>query len=315
MEARGFWEKKAAGLARQVNGGWWVQRWMQIAVPACLVMACGILLFRSQGGQLALSGIAMSAAVGSLILLVSLTAWLGARRHFISREEAMVRLEAKLGLEGALSAALAGVGDWPAMPGEGGTAAAGFRWRVARVVLPGLLAVVVLGASLIVPLGSTAELATATEEPAAWGQMEDWLDTLEEEEVVDSHSADEVRERIEQLRERPEEEWFSHRSLEAGDSLKQALGQTIESMGQGLEMAEKTLAALESAGGGAAADGLREQLAQQYREATERLLASSLKLDPELLAQLSKLDPSQLQQLDPEALKELRERLRKASGT
>lgn len=310
-----MWEAKAAKLARQVNCGWWVQAWMQIAVPSCLVLACGILLFRSQGSELALSAAALRVAVGALVVIVSLVAWLVARRNFISREVALVRLEAKLELEGALSSALAGVGAWPAIAAEGGAGAAGFRWRLARVVLPGLLAVLVLGGSLMVPLGSTAELTAATEEPAAWGQMEDWLETLEEEEVVDPHSVDEVRARIEQLRDHPEEEWFSHSSLEAGDSLKQALGQSIESMGQGLEMAEQTLAALESAGGGAATEGLREQLAQQYQETTSRLQASSLKLDPELLAQLAKLDPSQLQQLDPEALKELRERLRKASGT
>jgi hypothetical protein len=310
-----FWLREAKKLAWQVNFGWLVQRFMQIAVPACLVAACGILLLRSQGWEPAPARGSAVMLVAATVLLGCLVAWLMARHRFVSWEEGLIRLEMKLGLEGALSCALAGVGEWPAGMDRLGTAPAGFRWRLTRAVLPGLLALGVLAASLVVPLGSHAKMAIGTEEPAAWGQMEDWLETLEEEEVVDPESAQQVRERIEQLRDRPEAEWFSHHSLEAGDSLKEALGQTIESMGLDLETAEQALAALQSAGTGAAEDGFRKQLAEQYQEAAERLKASALRLDPELMAQLAQLDPSQLQQLDPQALEELRERLRKASGS
>jgi len=305
-----FWAAKASQLARQINSGWFLQRWLQIAVPGFALGACGILLARYNGWE---PGRDEYIALGVAFLMTFVGAWFASRDRFVSREQAMVRLEAKLGLNTALSSAAAGVGEWPEEARDSEDLAS-YRWRWARVLLPGVLAALTFATALLIPMAEITAVVAGSEEPGAWGEMDDWLETLEEEEVVDPESVDEVREQIETLRDRPENEWFSHRSLEAGDSLKDSLQKAIQTMGKSLETLDKSLTALESTGGGAAEEGLRAELAEQYSEAMEQLRSSSLALDPGLMEQLANLDPTQLQQLSAEEMKELQERLRKSAG-
>ena len=307
-----YWRGKAKRLANQVNCGWFIQRWVTIAVPSFTLGAAGILLARYQGWEP--SHTVLLSAGGGALLATLLGAWWWARKHFLQAADAMVRLEAKLGLNSTLSAAAEGICGWPDPDPAPSPELADYQWRWARVLLPGALAAACLAAALLVPIGSSNALATTTQEPAAWGQMEDWLETLEEEEIVEPDSAEEIREQIDSLRDRPEGEWFSHHSLEAGDSLQEALQNSIQQLAQGLSMAEQALGQLPSPGA-AASEGMREKLAEQYAEAMEQLASNPLALNSKLMEQLSQLDPSQLKPLSKEQMDELRERLRKSAGT
>ena len=112
QEEERFWLARSMALVRQVNGGWWIQRWLQIGMPMCLVVACALLLARSRGWEPSSVGreeaLIPVVTVLLLLLMISFLAWLTARKKFISRDEGMVRLEVKLGLRGALSSAQAG---------------------------------------------------------------------------------------------------------------------------------------------------------------------------------------------------------------
>jgi len=309
--AREHWERRARSVARQFNTGWFVQRWIQVAVPTFIIASCAILFARYRGWEP--SAELLGGALVGLLVVTAVVAWLLAKKAFVPGEAAMVRLDSKLGLNNALATASADVCEWPDTAIDDGEAR--FRWRWDRLVLPGVLSVFTLLGALFLPIAAREAVAASTEEPAAWKQMEEWLETLEEEEIVEPESAEEVREQIDSLRDRPENEWFSHSSLEAGDSLQESLERQIQSLGDSLEMAEETLAALEASNGAAAQEEMRKKLAEQFNEAMEQMKSNQLKLDPNLMEQLKNMDPAQLKPLDPQQMKELRERLRENAGT
>jgi hypothetical protein len=106
-----------------------------------------------------------------------------------------------------------------------------------------------------------------------------------------------------------EEQWFSHSSLEATDSLKKAHRAEAERVERELGRAEKALANLEkNAGGGEAA---KERLMEEFDQALQGLQNGALKPNPELLEQMRGMDLKNLADLPPEQLQQLRENLAK----
>ncbi len=83
-------------------------------------------------------------------------------------------------------------------------------------------------------------------EPGAWEQMEDWLATLEESGVVEEEMIEELEGRIEEFRDQPEDEWFSHSSLEATDTLQDSLGMQIRDLAAEMNTLERDLSALKT---------------------------------------------------------------------
>ena len=83
-------------------------------------------------------------------------------------------------------------------------------------------------------------------EPSAWAQMEDWVETLDEEDLIEESNIEGVREKIEELRSQPEDEWFSHSSMEATDTLRDSLGRDIKNLSAELGSLERDLNALQN---------------------------------------------------------------------
>jgi len=105
-----FWLKQGGWVAAQVNGA----RWLGFAVPAFAgwSFASGCLLFITRRAGWSARPVAFTTVLA--VGLIAGLAFRRMRRHWYTREDGLVHLDAVLGLHNRLSSAAAGVGQWPA---------------------------------------------------------------------------------------------------------------------------------------------------------------------------------------------------------
>ena len=311
------WHALARRAVQKVNFGWWLDRLTPLLIVLSLVAASTILVLRSLGRPVA-ENLWFYTGAGLALGGVVLTAWLMARRHFISQKEGLVRLEDRMHLRNALTTAERGVGPWPEVPREEDRVDAGLDWNWLRVAMPFAIAAVVIAASVLIPITTVTAAKAPPSEPLAWAQMEEWMETLEEEELIEESAIEEYREKIEKLRGQPDQEWFSHSSLEATDTLRDQLSQNIQSLGAQLETAERDLNALQNYSAQLSEEA-KEQLMAEYDQALKNMAMNNLALDSDLMKALEGIDPQQLaqgqmSQMSQEQLDQLREALKKGAG-
>ena len=240
-----------------------------------------------------------------------------AKKHFIDQREGLVRLEDRLSLNNSLTSASQGARDWPAEEiKEEEVRKAGLSWNPPAVLIPILATLFLILPAIFVPI---PQLKAAVEElppnePGAWEQMEEWLAALEEEDLIEESSIEEAREKIEELRNQPEDEWFSHSSMEATDSMRDALGKDLQEAARDLETLERDLAALQNYSG-QMSEAAREMLMKEYDEALKNLDLNNMKLNQSLMDQLKNMDLSQLSKdmmnkLSKEQLQQLQKQLK-----
>ncbi|MDB6005296.1 MAG: hypothetical protein JWR15_2283, partial [Prosthecobacter sp.] len=227
-----------------------------------------------------------------------------------STTQALVRLESKLHLHNALTTAMAGRGTWPALVNA---ADDGWRWRWQTVGGPFAAFAGSLALAILLPVAQDVEAKGPTVEPQAWAQMEDWLEKLKEENIVTEEEKEEQLAKISDLRDQPPEKWFSHESLNAGDTLKEQLQRDIKQLAQNLSTAERSLNALKNYADQLSVEA-KEQLLKDFDQALADMKSSSLELDPEMLKAIAGLDPKNLKGLSESQMKQLRESMKKKAG-
>lgn len=302
------WMRQAQRTRRKVNAGWWLARAMPLLVMAGVFGFVTIFVLRSRGTELGWQHV--WPWVTSVFAVLMITAWLLARHQFISSSQALVRLESELHLHNALTTAAADRGVWPAMVP---VADDGWRWRWQTVGGPVAAFAASLALAIWLPVYQDAEVKEPTVEPQAWAQMEDWLEKLKEDQIITEEEKDEQLAKISDLRDQPPEKWFSHESLNAGDTLKEQLQHDIKRLAQNLATAERSLHALKNY-----ADQLsvetKEQLLKDFDQALADLKSSALELDPEMLKAIAGIDPKNLKGLSEEQMKQLSESMKKKAG-
>lgn len=305
---RDAWTRQASTVARKINLAWWVETLSVPLVTVGLIGACVLLLVRREVPQSQPWILALSAA-GTVVLLGGI-AWLVARRRFEKPEQSMVRIEASMRLRNALSAARAGVAPWPEVPPR---VDAGIDWAWQRVLIPPLAALAFLSAGLLIPVSARSNGAGGSpDQPLAWENLEADLERLGQEEVIDETYLEEMRKKLEELRAQEEEDWFSHSSLEATDTLKKEHSGQVEKLERELGRADKALGDLQK-NFGAMPAAEKERLLNQFDQALQGLQNGALKPNPGLLEQLQQLDPKNLGAIPPEQLQQLRENMKKAA--
>lgn len=293
------WQKTAARLRRRVNLAWWYQ---EVTIPLVLVALVGgsfALLARWYEWSL---NAWFWTVIGVLALGACGFAFWRARRKWLTMEQAYVRLDADLGLCNALSTALAGRGSWPKLL-EGQSVV---RWRAGQVALP------VVGAFLFLLFGFALPVAPAKQgspelQPYTWSRLASEVEELVEEGLIDEDYADEVKERLEELREQKAEEWFSAASLEATDSLQQAHSREMNRLKRDLMEIQKTL---KKAGNPDATKAQRQKLQQQFEEAMEGMRNGQMKPNEELMKQLSEAAKQGMEQMSEEERQRMQEKLK-----
>jgi hypothetical protein len=305
---RATWTRRAATVARKINFAWWLETLSVPLVVIGITGACVLLLVRREAPST--PSWQLAAAATGAVLLAAALAWAVARRRFEKAEQSLVRIEAAMHLRNALSAARAGVAPWPEIPPR---VDAGIDWHWRRVLVPPLAALSFLAAGLLIPVPARATAEDSRpDQPLAWENLEADLERLDQEEVIDETYLEEMRKKLEELRAQEEEDWFSHSSLEATDTLKKEHSSAVEKLERELGRADQALGNLErNAGGMPAAD--KERLLNQFDQALQGLRNGALKPNPQLLEQLQQLDPGQLGQLDPAQLQQLQQNLQKAA--
>lgn len=301
---REAWLTTAARVRRRVNLGWWLD---VLGVPALVVsLACAAAtLWLRQAGTGIATGTLAASALG-VWLVTALVCLVIARRRFESTAASLVRIEAAMSLRNALSTALAGRGPWPPPCRR---VDAGIRWNHPRLIPPlaGSLALLVAGWLIPLPPAGTAAVTTL-QAPRTWEEIDAQLDQLAREEAIDPTYLEETRKQLDDLRAQPEDQWFSHHSLEATDQLEQAHQSEAARLGRELGRADDALAAADPANHASTA-AARERALQEFDQAMQAMQQGAMKPNPQLMEQLQAIDPAQLANLTPEQLRQLRENL------
>lgn len=306
-ENRDHWIGLAKRTAKRINVAWWLERLSAPLVILSTAGACVLLMLRRDSPDTPLWQYAVG--VGIALGVLALGAWLAAKRKFETPEQSLVRIEATMKLRNSLSAARAGVTAWPdpQMNVESGV-----RWNWPRLLVPTLGAILLLSAGLFVPVSALpVAKKDSPEEPQAWKKIESDLDQLAKDAVIDEAYIEDMKKKVEELRAQKEEDWFSHSSLEASDSLKKEHQAELKRMERELERADKAMGNLQKAAGGGEGDPAK--MANEFEQALQGLQNGAMKPNPDLLNQLKSLDPKNLGQITPEQMQQLKENLGKAN--
>ncbi len=303
---RDHWQAKASQVARTVNFAWWLETLSAPLLVGAISGAVLLLVVRREVPQV--EPWLLAAAIGGSLLVLGLACWARAAQKFEKPEQSLVRIEAAMRLRNSMSAARAGVAPWPAPVGK---IDAGLAWQWPRLLVPPLGALVLLAAGLFIPMAvRNLHPAGVPEQPQAWKQLDTELDKLTKEEVVDEKYLEETRKKLDELKAQEEEQWFSHSSLEATDSLKKSHRAETERVERELGRADKALETLEK-NAGAANQAEKNRLMEEFDQALQGLQNGAMKPNPALLEQMKQLDLKDMANLTPEQVEQLRENLKK----
>ena len=300
-----FWRAATRRLARQINVGWWFSSWLPLAAVIGLAGMVAVLYARWRGAHAAAwawGGIAVA------LVAAGAAAWWRVRGRFESEASARVRLEESLGLQARLTAASAGIGEWPALPSP-----ADRRWPVMWQWRQPVAAVAFIAAMLAlatwVPIaGANVARRHVIEKPTDARMVEQWVEELRREELIDDQAADAVQRKIQELTERPAEEWYEHATLEAAGTLKEQTASEIRELAENAAAAERAAAGLQSLQESMPA-AVRESLAKDLASAFKAIEIGEFKPAGDLAKLLGELAPADLGQLTPEQLAALSKRL------
>ncbi|MBC7980330.1 MAG: hypothetical protein H7Y36_07180, partial [Armatimonadetes bacterium] len=221
-----FWQSRAKKLCRRINFAWFLQILAAPLLVTAILGAVGMLITRREFPMISTPAICLVLA-GS-IMIVALVCLKMAFSRFEKPDQTLVRIEAEAGLNNALSAATAGISKWPARPEN---LSESLRWHLPKTLIPPFAALALVALGLFIPISARAPLTPPpSRQPQAWSRMDSQLELLGEQAMVDEKYLEEMKERLEQLRAQEEEEWFSHASLEATDSLKESQASDMENL-------------------------------------------------------------------------------------
>jgi len=302
-----FWRHRAARLAVKLNFHHWLAR----LIPRLSIMLVALALFEIFRRETAMP----TRWTVSLLLLsgaiASGWAWLRARSHFCTAQQALVRLETVLGLHNRLSAAQDGVVPWPA-PSLRVHDDYEPNWR--QIAMPLLAGSLFLACAHLVPVSrmNLGMNSTPISEPPEFAQVEKWINALKAENMIEPAKLQEMQAALDQLRQRPAQDWYTQGNLEAANSLKELTEQSMNSLEQDLNQADNAVEQMreketDSSSGAGGLQPLRDEL----RKAGENLASGNLPLKRELVDQLRGGEMTTDKPLSPAQLEALHEQLKK----
>ena len=298
-----FWERRARRVCLKHNTAIWLAGWLPVILATAVFASCAILALRRQEAGLGSVwvGAAASGGIGALVVFAL------RRKNFFNGIDGLVRLDAAHRLHNRLTAAAAGVGDWPEPVLAAGDR---WRWRGVRVASQLIGAAVLVAAATVIPLPAASSTPAKPQvPPSAWAEVESWIDTLKKEDVVQADSLQNLREQLDSLRRQDPESWYDHASLEAGDSLRSETAQAIRDLQQNLQASADQASKLLASSDQGLSDHDLLTMSQAISGALQNLASGRLPLNAELLKKLQKMDPKSLKSMSPEQLAQLQEQL------
>lgn len=296
-----YWDRRARQLKRRLNLGWVLEL---VRIPLMVFGFCAALILaamrRGGVGEWGCAVLFLAALIGVLGFGV----W-SARPFWVSLDKAFARLDVAMGWNSRLSAARQGVGTWPEPPQS--TVGSGAEWRWGRVMSPWILLAVLSSTAFWVPRRAAHAGRESVERPPSLQEAEELLAELEQNAVLAPENFEVFKDQLEQLKSKPQSEWYSHHALEAASQLKAE----VES---GARMAVEQLTrleeALEAPGGADSGSQQFSEMQDRLRDALEGIASSPVGLDPQLASRLKEL--ASRNGTDPLDWRDLQERLCKA---
>ena len=300
-----FWRRQARLTALRYNAGWVLGTFLPLCLGASAVFACALLVVRENGREGITPWLCFALA---LLACLGFAVWRG-RGRFFTVADALTRLDWHLGLHNRLSAASAGVGEFPAAR----PAPDGLAFHAPRIAVPLASAAALVFLAAWVPLSRRGATFTPTTAPIAWNQTAQWVDALQKTDLLQQPSLEELKERLEELRQQPARDWYSQSSLEAGDNLRDQTGKSIESLQRDLQSALGDLEKMQNFSDQTSATESKEAH-DNLAKALQGLEMGNLPLNRELLDSLKNADLANLKTLTPEQLEALKQRLKSGDG-
>lgn len=297
---------QARRLALRCNIASWLDYFLPLAGAVTVVAAIALLLLRILRLPLAMLWIAFAA----LLIIAAALAWHLIKPHRFTARDALTRLDAIGRLHNRLTAARAGVGEW-AEPHKIGD---GLRWNWRRLFQAIGPAIIILIGTAWVDVPNRNKHVRPTEPPVAWEQIESWLQTLGESDVVQAEALEKLRAQLDGLRRQPVENWYNQASLEASDTLREQTEQALKNMLGDMQTSEEAMTAvakLNESSTSAELKALNESLQKSLRG----LEMGNLPLNKELLNNLKKVDTTKLKQINAAQLAAMREKLKSGIRT
>ena len=301
-----YWMHQAAKLSRRINLAWFLDGFASPLLLSAVIGSVLVLVVRREFPSL--HPAILGGSVAAVLLMIGLIVLRRARKRFESPTQALVRIETTQQMHSVLSAASAGIVPWPESPEN---LSESLNWHLPKTLTPPAAALILLAIGLLMPIKAKSRDGSQTsQEPQAWSQLDSQLEKLSEDAMVDEKYLEDMKERLEQLRAQEEEQWFSHASLEATDSLKESNNSSIEDLQQDLKEAADAIKELTEASKDLNSQQ-KQKLAEQFEDALMGLQNGAMKPNEKLMNQLSKLDPKELGNLNPEQLQQLKENMEK----
>lgn len=298
------WLDLSRKTMRQVNLAWYIECLRVPLVVISLLLFVVILLIRQSHLQVA-QQLLLQILIG-VVCTVSILVYIRARKRFTSLDETIVRLDASLHTNNGLSAARAGRSEWPDLPKNREN---GLQWNTLRCVYPLLGALFLVVLSLYIPVAEMVGKEYQTSAPKAYEDLLTSIEELEKQDIVEEDYIEEIKEKMGLLDQNNSEDWFSHNSLEAIDSLKMTHEHNSAKLEQSLQKAEHALQSLDQASAQLSQE-VQQQLMSEFGAALENMDKGAMQLNKELLEQLKGLDMKELSDVDKEKLQAIRERMK-----
>jgi hypothetical protein len=301
-----YWMQQAAKLSRRINLAWFLDAF---ASPLLITSVAGsVLILFIRREFPAVHPAILGGSLATVTLMIGLIVLKRVWKRFESPTQALVRIEATHRMNSALSAASAGIVPWPKHPS---ILSKSLNWHLPKTLAPPALSLILLAIGLLMPMKvKSNEGSEAARQPQAWSELDSQLEQLAEDAMVDEKYLEDIKERLEQLRAQEEEQWFSHASLEATDSLKEAHNSSIEDLQQNLSEAANAMKELSEASKELNSQQ-KQKLAEQFEDAMQGVQNGAMKPNDKLLDQLSKIDPKDLGNLNPEQIQQLKQNMEK----
>jgi hypothetical protein len=258
-----FWRGQAISLARRLNFHHWLTRLIPKLAILLVIAAVSDLLGRQAGWAPGWNHLLL----GLSILGVAGWSWLQARTHFFDWRQALVGIETARDAHNQLSAAADGVIPWPEPPSR--RIEAFYILNGQRIFLPLAAGVLALAVAALMPVRH-AKAAAGSEpisEPPDIAQVQSWVDALKADCLVQAEKLREMQATLDNLRDRPPQDWYTQGNLEAASSLKELAQQSMNSLGQNLDQADQSVQAMQAHLGDSSAGDSLQPMQDQLRAA------------------------------------------------
>lgn len=146
----------------------------------------------------------------------------------------------------------------------------------------------------------------------AWERIETALETLEQSDLLQGEAIDVVRESLNQLQQQPSQQWYTHHSLEASDTLRAQLEHSLEALEHHVQQMQNALNSLEPLS--ATDPSAQAQRRDVFNHTRDQLALGRLPLNERVLDTLNTIDRDSLQGLSERERSDLKAQLRQGTA-